>query len=102
MLTYLHLAILFLFRAISGYSFEKAKTYEKRNHYFLNGSSQSSDSVQGEVTQYLKKHPRDSRLIKHNYFFLDGQPAKPPGCLPCRKSWPFCIVWRFPQSHLVW
>ena len=41
MLTYLHLAILLLFRAISGYSFEKAKTYEKRNHYFLNGSSQS-------------------------------------------------------------
>lgn len=92
MLTYLHLAILLLFRAISGYSFEKAKTYEKRNHYFLNGSTQSPDSVQGEVTQYLKKHPRDSRLIKHNYFFLDGQPARLPGCLPCRKSWPFCIV----------
>lgn len=90
MLTYFHLVILPLATVIYGSNFEKAKVNEKRNDYFYNRTSQSlgyssTDYGQGEVTSYQRKHPQDSTVIKHNYFFLDTRPARPPGCPPCRK-----------------
>ena len=89
MLTFYHVISWLLVTAIYGYSFEE----DKQNDVLQNCTSQSlrnSNSThtnyeQEEVTSYLRKHSRDSRKIKHNYFFYDSQPARPPGCPPCRK-----------------
>lgn len=48
-------------------------------------NSSNADYEKEDVTSYLGRHSQDSRHIKHNYFFHDTQPARPPGCPPCRK-----------------
>ncbi|KAJ7378687.1 hypothetical protein OS493_021267 [Desmophyllum pertusum] len=79
--------------AIYGYDFEKDKTNEKEidGIRLYNCTSQRlrnsnrTDHDQGEDTSYLRNHSQDSRfmMVKHNYFFDDTQPARPPGCPPC-------------------
>ena len=53
-----------------------------------NSSNMNADYEKEDVTSYLRMHSQDSRHIKYNYFFHDTQPARPPGCPPCRKFMP--------------
>ena len=57
-----------------------------------NSNSSNADYEKEDVTSYLERHSQDSRHIKYNYFFHDTQPARPPGCPPCRKFMPLLSV----------
>ncbi|KAL9981497.1 hypothetical protein ACROYT_G010204 [Oculina patagonica] len=97
MLTFFHVISWLLVIAIYGYNFEEDKQnavlHNCTSQSLRNSNSTNTDYEQEDVTSYLRKHFQDSRLIKHNYFFHDTQPARPPGCSPCpplRKPGPFC------------
>ena len=55
-------------------------------------NSSSSNYDKDDVTSYPRRPSNDSRHIKYNYFFHDTQPARPPGCPPCRKFMPLLSV----------
>lgn len=98
MLVFCHIIVWVLVTEICGYNFEN----DKRNDELHDCTSQSlqksnSSNVnyeQEDVTSYLRRHSQDSRHIKYNYFFHDTQPARPPGCPPCRKFMPLLSIAR--------
>ena len=59
-----------------------------------NSNSSNTNYEHEDVTSYLRSHSQDARHIKYNYFFHDTQPARPPGCSPCRKFMPLSSVER--------